>query len=55
MQAGGRFYWVNTLKELGFEFYKAKKIKTIIIKGTVVNIECIFSKEITLVLYDLCW
>jgi hypothetical protein len=30
-------YWVNALTELGFEFYKAKKIKTIMIKGAVVN------------------
>ena len=32
-----RFYWVNALKEIGFEFYKAKKIKTIMIKEIIYN------------------
>lgn len=45
---GTNYDKVNALKELGFEFYKAKKIKPIMIKGAVVNIECILSKEITL-------
>ena len=37
------FYWINALKELGFEFYKVKKIKTIMIKGgAVVNISKFF-------------
>ena len=39
---------VNALKELGFDFYKAKSIQAIMIKGASVNIECKLLKEITL-------
>ncbi len=31
---------VNALKELGFEFYKANKIKAPMIKGAAINVEC---------------
>ena len=43
---GSRYNNINTLKELGFEFYKAKKIRAIMIKGAAVNIECTLSKEV---------
>ncbi|HMG38045.1 MAG TPA: flavin reductase family protein [Nitrososphaeraceae archaeon] len=39
---------VDALKEMGFEFYKAKKIQGIMIKGASVNIECKLIKEIAL-------
>jgi flavin reductase (DIM6/NTAB) family NADH-FMN oxidoreductase RutF len=39
---------VDALKEIGFEFYKAKKIQAIMIKGASVNIECKLIKEIVL-------
>jgi flavin reductase (DIM6/NTAB) family NADH-FMN oxidoreductase RutF len=45
---GSRYNKINALKELGFEFYEAKKIRVAMIKGAAVNIECILSKEITL-------
>jgi flavin reductase (DIM6/NTAB) family NADH-FMN oxidoreductase RutF len=45
---GIEYYKINVLKELGFEFYKAKRIDSVMIKGAAVNIECILSKEITL-------
>ncbi len=31
---------IAVLKDLGFEFYKAKKIKTLMVKDASVNIEC---------------
>ncbi len=37
---------IDALKELGFEFYNAKKIQAIMIKGASVNIECKLIKEI---------
>ncbi len=50
--AGGytasRYNKINALKELGFEFYEAKKIKATMIKGAAVNIECILSNAIPL-------
>ena len=45
---GSRYNKINALKELGFEFYEAKKIKVTMIKGAALNIECILSKEIPL-------
>ena len=45
---GVKYDKVKALKELGFEFYKAKKIKPIMVKGAAVNIECVLSKEIVL-------
>ena len=39
---------INALKELGFKFYKAKKIKTLMIEGAVLNLECRLFKEIVL-------
>ncbi len=45
---GVKYDKVNALKELGFEFYKAKKIMPIMVKDAAVNIECVLSKEIVL-------
>jgi flavin reductase (DIM6/NTAB) family NADH-FMN oxidoreductase RutF len=45
---GSNYYKIDALKKLGFEFYKAKRIEAIMIKGAAVNIECILSKEISL-------
>ena len=39
---------VSALKEMGFEFYKAQRINSLMIKGAVLNIECKLYKEITL-------
>ena len=45
---GAKYNKVNALKELGFEFYKAKRITSLMIKGAVLNVECRLYKEITL-------
>lgn len=45
---GRKYDKIKALKELGFEFYKAKKIKVPIIKGAAVNIECKLIKSIPL-------
>ena len=39
---------IKVLKELGFKFYNAKKIKSLMVEGAVVNIECRLFKEIEL-------
>jgi flavin reductase (DIM6/NTAB) family NADH-FMN oxidoreductase RutF len=39
---------IDALKELGFEFYKAKRIEVLMIRGASVNIECKLSNEIPL-------
>ena len=39
---------ISALKELGFEFYKAKKIKTLMVKGASLNAECKVINEIPL-------
>ena len=39
---------IEVLKELGFKFYTAKKIKTLMVEGAVLNIECKLFKEIPL-------
>lgn len=31
---------ISALKELGFRFYKAKKIKTLMVEGAILNAEC---------------
>jgi flavin reductase (DIM6/NTAB) family NADH-FMN oxidoreductase RutF len=46
--SGKEYDKTNALKELGFEFYKAKSIATLMIKGAAVNIECKLLKEILL-------
>jgi flavin reductase (DIM6/NTAB) family NADH-FMN oxidoreductase RutF len=45
---GSMYDKINALEELGFEFYKAKKIKVPMIKGAAGSFECILSKEVTL-------
>jgi flavin reductase (DIM6/NTAB) family NADH-FMN oxidoreductase RutF len=45
---GIRYNKINALKELGFKFYKAKRIQVVMIEGASVNIECTLIKEITL-------
>ena len=45
---GSMYDKVSALKELGFEFYKAQRINSLLIKGAVLNIECKLYKEITL-------
>ena len=39
---------ISVLKELGFKFYKAKKIDAIMVEGAVLKIECRLFKEIQL-------
>ncbi len=39
---------INALKELGIEFYKAKKIDALMIKGAALNAECRLIKSIEL-------
>ena len=39
---------IGVLKELGFKFYKAKNIKTLMVEGAVLNVECKLFKEISL-------
>jgi len=36
---------IEVLKELGFEFYKAKKIETLMVKGAALNAECKLVEE----------
>lgn len=45
---GANYDKVNALKELGFEFYKAKSIIPLMVKGAAVTIECRLYKEIIL-------
>jgi flavin reductase (DIM6/NTAB) family NADH-FMN oxidoreductase RutF len=46
--SGSKYDKINALKEIGYEFYKAKRIGTVMIKGAAVNIECKLLKEIPL-------
>ncbi len=39
---------IAALKELGFSFYNAKKIKTVMVEGAALNIECTLVNEIEL-------
>jgi len=39
---------ISALKELGFEFFQAKSIATLMIKGAAANIECKLYREIVL-------
>ena len=39
---------IAALKELGFKFYKAKKIKTLMVEGAAMNAECKLVEEIPL-------
>ncbi len=39
---------IKVLKELGFEFYKARKIDVLMVKGAALNIECKLIKKMKL-------
>ena len=39
---------INALNELGFKFYKAKKINTLMVSGAALNVECKLVKTIEL-------
>lgn len=39
---------ISALKELGFKFYQAKKIKTLMVEGAALNVECKVVKVIEL-------
>ena len=43
---GSKFDKIKALKEIGFEFYKAKKINVLMVEGAVLNIECKVIKQI---------
>ena len=45
--SGSRYDKINALKELGFQFYDASKIKTVMVKGASLNMECKLFQEIT--------
>lgn len=45
---GKEFDKIKALEELGFKFFKAKKIKVPMVEGAVVNIECKLFKQIPL-------
>ena len=45
--SGSKYDKINALKELGFQFYDASKIKTLMIKGASLNVECKLFQEIT--------
>ena len=38
--SGSKYDKISALKELGFQFYDAKKIKTLMVKGASLNMEC---------------
>ena len=46
--SGNDYDKISALKELGFEFYNANHIKTLMVKGASLNVECNLYKEITL-------
>ncbi len=46
--SGKEYDKIGALKELGFEFYSAKSIATLMIKGAAANFECKLQKEIVL-------
>jgi flavin reductase (DIM6/NTAB) family NADH-FMN oxidoreductase RutF len=45
--SGSKYDKINALKELGFQFYNANKIKTLMVKGASLNMECKLFQEIT--------
>jgi flavin reductase (DIM6/NTAB) family NADH-FMN oxidoreductase RutF len=45
---GSKYDKITTLKEIGFEFYKAKRINALMVKGAALNIECRADEEFTL-------
>lgn len=47
-ESGKYFNKIKILEELGFQFFQAKKINTVLLKDTVVNFECKLLQEIPL-------
>ncbi|MBA3749325.1 MAG: flavin reductase [Nitrosopumilus sp.] len=45
--SGNNYDKIEAAKELGFEFYKASTIKTLMVKGASLNAECQLIQEIT--------
>jgi flavin reductase (DIM6/NTAB) family NADH-FMN oxidoreductase RutF len=45
--SGSKYNKIEAIKELGFEFIKANKIKTLMVKGAALNAECKLFQEIT--------
>lgn len=45
--SGKEFDKINALKQLGFEFYKASKIRAPMIKGAAMNAECKLLNEVS--------
>jgi flavin reductase (DIM6/NTAB) family NADH-FMN oxidoreductase RutF len=45
--SGSKYNKIDALKELGFQFYEASKIKTLMVKGASLNVECKLFQEIT--------
>ena len=45
--SGSKYDKVEALKELGFEFYRASKIKTLMVKGASLNAECQLFQEMS--------
>ena len=45
--SGNRYDKINALKELGIQFYDANKIRTVMVKGASLNMECKLFQEIT--------
>jgi flavin reductase (DIM6/NTAB) family NADH-FMN oxidoreductase RutF len=45
--SGGKYDKIGALKELGFQFYDANKIKTLMVKKASLNMECKLFQEIT--------
>jgi flavin reductase (DIM6/NTAB) family NADH-FMN oxidoreductase RutF len=45
--SGSKYDKVEALKELGFEFYNASKIKALMVKGASLNAECQLFQEMT--------
>ena len=46
--SGNDYDKISALKELGFKFYNANHIKTLMVKDAALNVECTLYKEITL-------
>ncbi|MGE3859927.1 MAG: flavin reductase family protein [Nitrososphaeraceae archaeon] len=46
--SGSKYNKIEAIKELGFQFYDASKIKTLMVKGASLNVECKLFQEITL-------
>lgn len=45
--SGSKYDKINALRELGFEFYEGSKIKSLMVKGASLNVECKLFQEVT--------